>query len=179
MATENVTQALPTEPTAVTAMDYVRFVELLEGGMPKGTRAYMVTLDDDGARRLIPVRDGSSVLDLGTDLLRHLNERSLPTEQAAELRSWCNELLERRGLAEFNLSATRHDLVTDAAHEAALLIEKARGISEDRSHDDLEKTLLLRGHLKRLSELVGVIDGAVNPDALADSDEQLQERLHG
>lgn len=178
MSEFNDVQALPTAPTHLSPSDYLRFVELLEGGMPKDTRAYLVVKEGD-TRAVHPVGHGDSVLNVRTDLLKHLNEAPTTTEQAKELRDWCNDLLQRRGVAEVNLSTERHDLLTDAAHEAALLIDNAREISEDKKHGEFEKSLLLRGHLKRLSELVGVIDGAVNPDGDDDSDDLLRERLHG
>lgn len=178
MSEINTMQALPTETTTLAASEYLRFVELLEGGMPKDTRAYLVI--KEGETRVVhPVGNGHSVLDVRTDLLKHLKEVPTTVEQATELRDWCNDLLQRKGVAEVNLSTERHDLLTDAAHEAALLIDNAREISEDNKHGELEKSLLLRGQLKRLSELVGVIDGAVNPDGDNDSDELLHERLYG
>lgn len=178
MSEINTTQALPTQPTNFSPSEYLRFVELLEGGMPKDTRAYLVVKEGD-ARAVHPVGHGDSVLNVRTDLLKHLKEAPTTTEQAKELRDWCNDLLQRRGVAEVNLSTKRHDLVTDAAHEAALLIDNSREINEHGGHSELEKSLLLRGQLKRLSELVGVIDGAVNPDGDNDSDDLLHERLHG
>lgn len=178
MAEETVTQALVTEPQNLSPREYLRFIDLLEGGMPKGTRAYLVYMDGD-VRRVQPVRNGASVVRLDTDLIDHLKNGPFGFEQALELREWCNNLLQRNGQAEVNLSTERHDLLTDAAREAALLIDNARVISQNTDHGEFEKSLLLRGHLKRLSDLVGVIGGAVNPDDVEDSDELLRERLYG
>ena len=67
--------------------------------IPVGTRAVLVSRNDDGSYRQQPVKDGMSVLDIQQDLISHLSECPWPDAWLAELHSYVGARLEARRVA--------------------------------------------------------------------------------
>ena len=104
MATKNDKRKLPSAESVLSAREYVDFLRLLENGLPDGTRCYLVTKDVGEARRVLPVKDGASVLNLQSDLLKHLNDRPLDPDWLLALRAYCEDRLKIRRSSELDSS---------------------------------------------------------------------------
>lgn len=64
--------------------------------IPDGARAVLVSRNVDGSYRQMPVSPSSSVLDLHTELLNHLNEYPYSDEWLIELRDFVEAKLQAR-----------------------------------------------------------------------------------
>ncbi|MDP9908245.1 hypothetical protein J2W27_000338 [Variovorax boronicumulans] len=69
--------------------------------IPEGARAMLVTVNDQtGALVAQPVMYGDSVLNIGRDLLKHLNEKPISSEWLEELCGYCEQRLQARAHAQ-------------------------------------------------------------------------------
>ncbi|NUZ07598.1 hypothetical protein [Piscinibacter koreensis] len=145
---------------------------MLEQGLPPGTRAFLVYLDDDGRRQIKPVPRAASVVDLETELISHLNG-FLPSNALLEqLRAYCTDRLKQRGvLHDVVLPEDRRMLTLESLWESESITDQLKG------HEFELADYWLRGLVLRLGELV-----QVGMDALDDEDanvEELHVRLYG
>jgi hypothetical protein len=175
MADSNSTQApaaatpQPAEAGPATTLppqEYLRWLLSLEkaADLPEGTRAYIVSFDHAGARRLTPVGDQDAVVNLETDLPKHLRDRGLSTEALTATRDVCDEMLGERGEeAQFDRSRIA------VALRAAWQIESfARLVEENR--DDSNTQTAIVPMLRRIQLLSGAI-----MTALEEEDEPIDE----
>jgi hypothetical protein len=75
-------------------------------------RAVLVSRNDDGSERRQIVGQRDSVLDIKSDLIKHLNEQPVSDEWLADLRDYCDGRLKARSEAR----ATRTIIFPQGAH---------------------------------------------------------------
>lgn len=120
---------------------------MIEGGMPKGTRAYMVSLRDDGRREIWPITEGNSVVELGNsrNLSDHFNSAPVKRALLEDLDKYCvaklKEQLITDDLVELGASAT--------AELDGILNLLLRSIAADELQElspEVLRGMLLRAH---------------------------------
>lgn len=172
MAIENVTPSAEAPATTLLQpQEYLQWLLSLESasGLPKGTRAYLVSFDHTDTRRLTPVGDQDSVVNL-RDLVKHLADSPQPTELLVGLRDFCNERLKERGEdALVALDADRQEVGRDANYELLLLAHILQREIIERDQSGVIAPIA-RGMLARLKTLSDVIYEA----AFADEDERVE-----
>lgn len=72
-------------------------LEMMERQLPRGVRAYLVTMGDSaGQRRLTPVGDDCSVLNIERELISHLNGSPYSDAFLRLIKDYCGERLDER-----------------------------------------------------------------------------------
>jgi hypothetical protein len=64
--------------------------------MPEGTRAVLISIDQDGKQRITPVDNNSSVLNIERDLRDHMNAYPYPDDWLIQLRDYIDQRLAAR-----------------------------------------------------------------------------------
>lgn len=183
MANTNVNPGdTPVQPTTLDAQEYLRWLLSLEraSDLPEGTRAYLVSIEGQGLRRLTPVGASESVLDLNRDLLKHLAAQLLDTAFLVSLREFCNDKLRGRGEATLvAVDEERQTIGSDANHEVRQLAELLQHEIQERDSCG-EVAPIARGILARIKTLTDVVYEAAFCDEDAQTDlPDLQRVLYG
>jgi hypothetical protein len=161
MATPDFIAQLPIEPTTLPAKEYLEFLRMLEHGLPRDTRAYLVTINGDGERRLQPVGEGHSVVNLHTSLVDHLNDGFFSGDFYKELLEHCRARVPEL----FSQDSERTHIAIDASCELEGLADV--GLSNFSNNPD---QLAVRGLFARIRSLSQSIMSALG-DSLHPIDE--------
>lgn len=132
--TSNVIGTLPLDATTLDAREYLDFLKMIEGGLPEGTRCYLVTLDDDGKRHMQPVKDGSSIVNLRENLTSHLNAAMwFGKEETKKLFDYCAGRLRERGVDLTPLEVQQAGIVLE---QCAMLAKSIAQLAVDGTMKD-------------------------------------------
>ena len=165
MATNDFTSALPTEPTTLQASEYLEFLRMIEQPLPQDTRAYLVSRDDDGKRRIAPVKNGASVVRLRDELINHLNAGCFDDAFYDQLYEHCQSRRKQ-------LPNERNELAINATWETEQLCDLALA-----SVGGEVSALGLRGVIARIKTLNSAIMSALDEKDLATAD--IYHEVHG
>lgn len=158
------------EPRTLAPSEYLEWMLSLEraGNLPKGVRAYLVTLGPNDSRQLRAVGMNDSVVNVRTGLARHLADTPMTSEALSELRDFCNQRLKDQG--EAGLVEVDPELVRighAATHEIQTLAALLRREVEERDATG-EVSAVARGMLLRIELLSDIAFDAIT-DARSDA----------
>jgi hypothetical protein len=123
MTTEDRTNHLPTETVILNSAEQLSFLRMIEGGLPEGIRAYIVSIESDGRRSIAPVRSGCDIVSMNdaTDLIAHLNNNPfLSAEVVAALRDFVDARLDRAPVSKHSVRAVMQLIREDREQLEAL-----------------------------------------------------------
>lgn len=171
---------LPEAPVTLGPQDFMRFLGVIEQGMPKGIRAYVVTLDEGGQRNLQPVSDTSSVVDLNSNLIDHLSEKPLSQEYMLKLHDYLSDRLQHQGYEGAEaFSKLRRNVTGSALYEIALI----SGLLQEHIFQNDQSGAInpvSRGILARIELLADAVGEATEVCGSDWTDEQLERVVnHG
>ena len=170
---ESAPAGLPDAPVTLPADEYLRFLQMIEGGMPEGTRAYLVSIDHDtGKRKLWPVPRNSSVIDLDSDLIQHLDATLTPTATLRNLADYCARKLKLR---KATVPDPRMLIAAEATYEIEVLVSM---LLREARRDSSEFDILLPSTLRRIVQLNSVAMSVAGSDDGRELAE-MQEVVHG
>lgn len=133
--------------------DYLQWLLSLERAknLPEGVRAYLVYKGADRGYSIRPIGMHDSVLNLRTELVRHLRGEPYEPEFFEQLRELCEDELIRMGRMKSRpVSQRRLDLALEASYEMNSAAEVVLAQMEPATGDRPLRTLL-----KRIMELAG------------------------
>jgi hypothetical protein len=168
MATPDFIAQLPIEPTTLPAKEYLEFLRMLEHGLPRDTRGYLVTINGDGTRKLHPVGEGHSVVNLHTSLVDHLNDGFFSGDFYKGLLEHCRA----RVTELFSQDNERTHIALDASSELEQI-----GLAGLKCLPDDADTLVMRTFFIRTITLAQAIISSLS-DPIHET-EDLRQKIHG
>lgn len=139
MATEDRTNHLPTEPVTLNPAEQLSFLRMIEGGLPEGIRAYIVSIESDGQRSIAPVRSGCDIVSMNDakDVISHLNNNPfLSDEVVAALRDFVDARLDRAPVSKSSVRAVMQLLREDREQLEALAAALESGLGDACEHGE-------------------------------------------
>jgi hypothetical protein len=169
-----VTPGADAPTTTLQPQEYLLWLLSLEraSGLPEGTRAYLVVVGRDGSRTLTPVANGSSVLNIEGELIKHLRAKPFTTSFFRALRDECDKQLG----GESAVPPER----TAIARRASWEIDQLATLLEREVLENTEgaKRLPLASMLRRIQRLASTQMSALD-DEMVGIEEMEEELSHG